>query len=74
MAQLALKLVDSRHSSTSFFVITVKHSSERASERDSSTRVGMKRERDRSVHIRQHFIFRFSHVFGRFRRHDGRIL
>ena len=70
MAQLALKLVDSRHSSTLFFFIIVKHSSER----DSSTRDGMKRERDRSVHIRQHFIFRFSHVFGRFRRHDGRIL
>lgn len=33
MAQLALKLVDSRHSSTSFFFITVKHSSEQASER-----------------------------------------
>lgn len=30
MAQLALKLVESRHSSTSFFFITVKHSSERA--------------------------------------------
>lgn len=73
MAQLALKLVDGRHSSTSFFCITVlKHSSERDS---SSTRVGMKRdERDQSFHIRQHFILRFSHVFGRFRRHDGRIL